>query len=191
MIEGEGSKTFSKARKVLYTNPTLAHELLNRITEVTIQYLKAQINAGAHMVQVFDSWAGILGKEQYTEFGLKYMDRIANAIDEVPMTLFAKGAYSSVSELAEMDCQTIGVDWNMQMNEIRTVVGESRTLQGNLDPCALYSTHKEVEEHTNNMLDSFKSRRHIVNLGHGVYPDVDPEKVKTFIKTVKNYEIQF
>ena len=191
MIEGEGSKTFSKARKVLYTNPTLAHELLNRITEVTIQYLKAQINAGAHMVQVFDSWAGILGKEQYAEFGLKYMDRIANAIDEVPMTLFAKGAYSSVSELAEMDCQTIGVDWNMQMNEIRTVVGESRTLQGNLDPCALYSTHKEVEEHTNNMLDSFKSRRHIVNLGHGVYPDVDPEKVKTFIKTVKNYEIQF
>ncbi len=191
MIEGQGSKTFSKARKVLFTNPTLAHELLTRITDVTIQYLKAQVNAGVHLVQVFDSWAGILGKEQYAEFGLKYMDKIAGAISEVPITLFAKGAYNSVTELAAMDCQTIGVDWNMQMKDIREVVGENRTLQGNLDPCALYSSHSEVEAITNNMLNSFKSRRHIVNLGHGVYPDVDPEKVITFIKTVKNYEIQY
>lgn len=191
MIEGQGSKTFSKARNILYTNPILAHELLTRITDVTIQYLKAQIEAGVHIVQVFDSWAGILGKEQYAEFGLKYLNQIANAIDQVPVTLFAKGAYNSVAELAAMDCQTIGVDWNMQMKDIREVVGENRTLQGNLDPCALYSSHSQVETMTNNMLDSFKSRRHIVNLGHGVYPDVDPEKVKTFIKTVKNYEIQY
>ena len=191
MIEGQGSKTFSKARKVLYTNPTLAHELLNRITNVTIQYLKAQIDAGAHLVQVFDSWAGILGKEQYTEFGLKYMDKIASAINEVPVTLFAKGAYNSIAQMAKSDCNTIGVDWNMRMDEMRSIVGESRTLQGNLDPCVLYSEHSEVERLTNNMLDSFKSKRHIVNLGHGVYPDVNPEKVKTFIKTVKSYEIQY
>ena len=191
MTEGQGSKTFSESRKILYTNPTLAHELLSRITEVTILYLKAQINAGAHMVQVFDSWAGILGKEQYAEFGLKYMDRIAAAINDVPVTLFSKGAYNSISDLAALNCNTIGVDWNMQMDEIRNTVGENRTLQGNLDPCVLYSEHKEVERLTNNMLNSFKSRRHIVNLGHGVYPDVDPEKVKTFIKTVKNYEIQY
>ncbi|MFT5778828.1 MAG: uroporphyrinogen decarboxylase [Crocinitomicaceae bacterium] len=191
MTEGQGSKTFSKARKILYTNPTLAHELLTRITDVTIQYLKAQIKAGAHMVQVFDSWAGILGKDQYAEFGLKYMNQIASAINEVPVTLFAKGAYNSVAEIANMDCNTIGVDWNMQMNEIRNAVGETRTLQGNLDPCVLYASHNEVEHQTNNMLDSFNSRRHIVNLGHGVYPDVDPEKVKTFIKTVKSYEIKY
>ncbi|NVK66776.1 MAG: uroporphyrinogen decarboxylase [Flavobacteriales bacterium] len=191
MTEGQGSKTFSKARKILYTNPTLAHELLNRITEVTIQYLKAQIKAGAHMVQVFDSWAGILGEQQYAEFGLKYLDKIAKAINEVPVTLFAKGAYNSVVDLAKMDCNTIGVDWNMKMNDIRTAIGDTRTLQGNLDPCALYASHKEVEMLTTNMLDSFESRRHIVNLGHGVYPDVDPEKVKTFIKTVKSYEIQY
>lgn len=191
MTEGQGSKTFSKSRKLLYTNPTLAHELLNRITDVTIQYLKAQIKAGAHLVQVFDSWAGILGKEQYAEFGLKYMDKIAKAITEVPVTLFAKGAYNSVVDLAGLDCQTVGLDWNMRMDEVRKAVGETRTLQGNLDPCVLYSSHSEVERYTNNMLDSFRSRRHIVNLGHGVYPDVDPEKVKTFIKTVKNYEIQY
>ena len=191
MTEGQGSKTFSKSRKLLYTNPTLAHELLNRITDVTIQYLKAQIKAGAHLVQVFDSWAGILGKEQYAEFGLKYMDKIAKAITEVPVTLFAKGAYNSVVDLGGLDCQTVGLDWNMRMDEVRKAVGETRTLQGNLDPCVLYSSHSEVERYTNNMLDSFRSRRHIVNLGHGVYPDVDPEKVKTFIKTVKNYEIQY
>ena len=191
MTEGQGSKTFSESRKILYTNPTLAHELLNYITDVTIQYLKAQILAGANMVQVFDSWAGILGKEQYAEFGLKYMDKIAAAISEVPVTLFSKGAYNSITNLAKMDCNTIGVDWNMRIDEIRDLVGENRTLQGNLDPCVLYASHDEVERLTNNMLDSFKSKRHIVNLGHGVYPDVDPEKVKTFIQTVKNYEISY
>lgn len=191
MTEGQGSKTFSKSRKILYTNPTLAHELLNRITDVTIQYLKAQIRAGANMIQVFDSWAGILGKEQYTEFGLKYMKKITDAISEVPVTLFAKGAYTSVLDLAALKCNTIGVDWNMRMDEIRSAVGETRTLQGNLDPCVLYASHQEVEKQTNFMLDSFKSKRHIINLGHGVYPDVDPEKVKTFIKTVKSYEIQY
>lgn len=191
MTEGQGSKTFSESRKILYTNPTLAHDLLDRITNVTIAYLKAQINAGAHMVQIFDSWAGILGKAQYAEFGLKYLERIANAIDEVPVTLFSKGAYNSVGEIAKLRCNTVGLDWNMEIDSIREKVGETRTLQGNLDPCVLYSAHSEVERHTNILLDSFKSKRHIVNLGHGVYPDIDPEKVKTFIKTVKNYEIKY
>lgn len=188
MTEGQGSKTFSVARKILYTNPSLAHDLLNRITDVTIQYLNAQVDAGAHMLQLFDSWAGILGKEQYAEFGLKYMERIANEVKTVPMTLFAKGAFHSLEEIASLNCNTVGLDWSMQMSELRSKIGEKRTLQGNLDPCALYATHSEVERLTNKMLNSFSSKRHIVNLGHGVYPDVDPEKVKTFIKTVKSYE---
>jgi uroporphyrinogen decarboxylase len=191
MVEGRGSKTFSESRKLLYTNPTLAHELLSRITDVTIQYLKAQVKAGAHMLQVFDSWAGILGTEQYAEFGLKYLDKIVSAVNEVPITLFSKGAITSVNAVAKLNCNTVGLDWNMDLVKIREEIGEARTLQGNLDPCALYSSHKEVENLTNNMLNSFKSRRHIVNLGHGVYPDIDPEKVKTFIQTVKNYEIKF
>ena len=191
MVEGKGSKTFSESRKMLYTNPTLAHELLNRITDVTISYLKAQVNAGAQMLQIFDSWAGILGTEQYAEFGLRYLDKIANAINEVPLTLFSKGAINSVKDLAKLKCNTIGLDWNMDAVAIRKEVGETRTLQGNLDPCALYASHAEVEKSTINMLNRFESQRHIVNLGHGVYPDIDPEKVKTFIKTVKNYEIRF
>jgi uroporphyrinogen decarboxylase len=191
MVEGKGSKTFSESRKMLYTNPTLSHELLNRITDVTISYLKAQVNAGAQMLQLFDSWAGILGTEQYAEFGLRYLDKIANAINEVPLTLFSKGAINSVNDLAKLKCNTIGLDWNMDAVAIRKEVGETRTLQGNLDPCALYASHAELEKSTINMLNRFESQRHIVNLGHGVYPDIDPEKVKTFIKTVKNYEIRF
>lgn len=190
MVEGQGSKTFSESRKILYTNPKLAHELLSRITKVTIAYLKAQVRAGAHMLQVFDSWAGILGEEQYLEFGLQYIRQICDAITEVPVTVFAKGANESLRNLNTLACNTIGLDWNVQVADARAIVGEGKTLQGNLDPCALYSSHENVALLTNKMLDSFESKRHIVNLGHGVYPDVDPEKVKTFIKTVKNYEIK-
>lgn len=191
MVEGKGSKTFSESRKILYTDPVLAHDLLNRITEVTITYLKAQVKAGAHMLQLFDSWAGILGTEQYAEFGMKYIEKIANELNEVPLTIFSKGAITSIPAIGKLNCNTIGLDWNMNINEARESVGESRTLQGNLDPCALYASHSEVEKMTKKMMDSFASQRHIVNLGHGVYPDIDPEKVKTFIKTVKNYELRF
>ncbi|MDP4798483.1 MAG: uroporphyrinogen decarboxylase [Crocinitomicaceae bacterium] len=191
MVEGKGSKTFSESRKILYTNPTLAHELLSRITDVTIQYLKAQVKAGAHMLQIFDSWAGILGTEQYAEFGMKYLEKIANELNEVPLTIFSKGAITSVPAIAKLNCNTIGLDWNMDIVETRKIIGESRTIQGNLDPCVLYAAHSEVEKQTIRLMDSFTSKRHIVNLGHGVYPDVDPEKVKTFIKTVKDYELRF
>ncbi|WP_341902060.1 MULTISPECIES: uroporphyrinogen decarboxylase [Fluviicola] len=189
MVEGHGSKTFSEARKLLYTNPTLAHQLLQHVTDVTIAYLKAQVKAGASMIQVFDSWAGILGTEQYATFSLPYLSQIASAIEDVPVTLFSKGAFTSIPALAKLDCNTIGLDWNMDIPAMRSLIGDSRTLQGNLDPCALYGSHQSIELETIKMLNSFgNNKRHIVNLGHGVYPDVDPEKVKTFIKTVKSYE---
>ena len=190
MVEGHGSKTFSEARKLLYTDPTLAHQLLQAITDVTIAYLKAQVKAGASMIQIFDSWAGILGTEQYAAFSIPYLSQIASAINDVPVTLFSKGAITSIPALAALDCNTVGMDWNMDVATVRAQVGNNRTLQGNLDPCALYGSHTTVENETIKMLHSFgKNQRHIVNLGHGVYPDVDPEKVKTFIKTVKSYEI--
>ncbi len=189
MVEGKGSKTFSESRKLLYTNPILAHELLRRITDVTIQYLKAQLVAGADALQLFDSWAGILGREQYAEFGLKYITKIVDALANVPLTVFSKGAIASIPEITRLNCTTIGLDWNMSIAETRFLVGETKTLQGNLDPCVLYGSVNLIEQETKKLLKSFKSQRHIVNLGHGVYPDIDPEKVKVFIKTVKNYEI--
>lgn len=189
MTEGQGSKTFSVARKILYTNPILAHQLLEAITQVTIKYLNAQIEAGAHMLQLFDSWAGILGPDQYAEFAIPYIERIADAIDGVPLTIFSKGAHLSYGQLAALKCNTIGVDWQMDMSLARKLVGTDRTLQGNLDPCALYAPDEEIVDSTKVLLKSFENKRHIVNLGHGVYPDVDPEKVKVFVETVKNFKL--
>ena len=187
MTEGEGSKTFSKARRILFQDPELAHEILNDITEVTIQYLRHQIQAGADLVQVFDSWSGILGPKEYSEFGMKYVRRICDAINEVPVTVFAKGAYYAREEMGTLNCQTIGIDWNMDIAESRKLIGTDKTLQGNLDPCVLYADYKTIEDRTKNMLNSFGNQRHIANLGHGVYPDTDPEKVKCFVETVKGF----
>lgn len=189
MVEGKGSKTFSESRKILYTNPTLAHNLLGKITDVTIEYLKLQMKHGADLVQVFDSWAGILSRAQYQEFCIPYLAKICDAIPEIPVTIFAKGAIASLPDLAKLNCNTLGLDWNMDIISTRELVKESKTLQGNLDPCVLYGSHQNIELETKKMLSSFKSKRHIVNLGHGIYPDTDFEKVKTFINTVKNHEI--
>ncbi len=187
MTEGEGSKTFSKAKRLLFQDPEMAHDLLNRITAVTISYLKHQIAAGANVVQIFDSWSGILGPSEYVEFGMKYVRRICDAINEVPVTVFAKGAYYAREEMGTLNCQTIGLDWNMDIAESRKLIGMEKTLQGNLDPCVLFADYKTIEEKTKNMLNSFGNQRHIANLGHGVYPDTDPEKVKCFIDTVKGF----
>jgi uroporphyrinogen decarboxylase len=187
MIEGSGSKTFSNAKKFLYTEPVLAHRLLDKITLSTINYLKGQIEAGADIIQIFDSWAGILSPEQYKEFALPYIARICDEIDEVPITVFAKGAYFVRKELGELSCQTIGLDWNMDIAESRAMIGNSKTLQGNMDPCVLYSEDEVIVAKTKEMLMAFGPNRHIANLGHGVYPDIDPLKVKLFVDTVKEF----
>lgn len=187
MIEGHGSKTFSKARKMLYTQPELSHKLLQMITDSTIGYLKAQIGVGANLIQVFDSWAGILPPAQYSHFSMPYIRQICEAITEVPVTTFAKGAYFAREEMGQLPCRTIGLDWNMDIAQSRQQIGADKTLQGNLDPCALYGSFAEVEQATKAMLDQFGPDKHIANLGHGVYPDIDPEKVKCFIQTVKDY----
>lgn len=188
MVEGSGSKTFSKAKKMLYAEPELSHKLLDMITESTIKYLKMQITCGADIVQIFDSWAGILSPAQYEEFALKYISKICDAINEVPVTVFAKGAFFARKSMKDLNCETIGLDWNMAITESRELVGDQKTLQGNLDPCVLYSSDKEIEKQTIQILESFGGHRHIANLGHGVYPDINPEKVKVFIETVKNWK---
>ena len=187
MIEGGGSKTFSKAKKMLYTNPTMSHKLLEMITETTIKYLKAQVECGVEIVQVFDSWAGILSEEQYKEFALPYISKICDAINEVPVTVFAKGAYFVRKEIGKLNCRTIGLDWNMDPIVSRELIGSNKTLQGNLDPCVLYSDFKTIERKTKEMLEKFKGTPHIANLGHGVYPDITPDAVRCFIETVKAF----
>lgn len=186
MVEGQGSKTFSKAKKMLYTDPVLSHLLLQKITDSTISYLKAQIACGVDLVQIFDSWAGILSPSQYDEFSLPYIKQICDAINEVPKTVFAKGAYFAREGIGQLSCNVVGLDWNMPIAESRKLI-PTKTLQGNLDPCVLYGSFAEIEKETKEMLKAFGRQNYIANLGHGVYPDTDPEKVKCFIDTIKTY----
>lgn len=190
MVEGAGSKTFSKARKMLYSDQELSHSLLSKITEVTIAYLKEQIKAGADMVQIFDSWAGILSPQSYKDFSLKYISDICDAIGEVPVTVFAKGAFFARREMGDLKCRTIGLDWNMDIPESRQMIGAEKTLQGNLDPCILYTSWEEIRKHTRKMLEQFGPYKHIANLGHGVYPDTEKDKVKCFVDAVKEESVK-
>ncbi|MCH2214286.1 MAG: uroporphyrinogen decarboxylase [Flavobacteriales bacterium] len=187
MVEGSGSKTFSNARKLIYANPELAHQLMQMITDSTIAYLKGQINAGAHLIQIFDSWASVLGQELYRDFSLPYMKKITDALFGLaPITLFAKGANFSIKDLASLQCNTVGLDWNVPVSFAREQC-LGKTLQGNLDPAVLYSSGRDIVYHTKKMMAAFVGHPHIANLGHGVYPDMRPEAVKTFINTVKEY----
>jgi len=184
MVEGSGSKTFSKARKFLYLRPKEAHQLLDKITQSTINYLKLQVASGADMLQIFDSWAGVLPLDHYIEFSLSYIRKIVEAIPEVPITVFAKGAYFALSGMKDLPCRTIGLDWNMNVEKARKHFPD-KTLQGNLDPCALYDTPQQIRKHVQVMLDKFEGHPHIANLGHGVYPDTNPDHVRHFIQSVK------
>lgn len=187
MIEGSGSKTFSKAKKFLYTQPELSHALLQKITDSTINYLKGQIVAGADMLQLFDSWAGVLSPELYREFALKYIAQICDAIKEVPFTVFAKDAHFARMDMAKLNCDTIGLDWTMDIAESRKMIGEGKTLQGNADPCLLYSDFSVIKAEAQKMLKAFGPHRHIANLGHGLYPDLEKDKVKCFVDTIKEF----
>ena len=187
MVEGSGSKTFSKARRMLYAEPEFANELMQMITDSTIAYLKGQVKAGANLLQVFDSWASVLSPEIYKSFAIPYMKQITDALTgSVPVTLFAKGANFSIADLAELQCNTIGLDWNIPVAFARKESG-GKTLQGNLDPAVLYSSGKDIVKHTKTMMAAFEGHPHIANLGHGVYPDMKPDAVRTFINTVKEY----
>lgn len=186
MTEGKGSKTFSVAKKHLYADPEFSHTLLQQITDSTIAYLKAQIAAGADIVQLFDSWAGILSPEQYRVFSLPYIKQICDAITEVPVTVFAKGAFFARKEIGELKCSVVGLDWNMDIAESRELI-PNKTLQGNLDPCVLYSSYDQIRAEVKKMVNQFGTQRYIANLGHGVYPDTDPDKVRCFIEAVKEF----
>lgn len=186
MIEGGGSKTFSKARKFLYQEPELAHKLLEKITSTSIAYLKLKIENGADLIQIFDSWAGILPSDHYETFALPYIKKMCEAISGAPKTVFAKGAWSSLEQINNLDCNVIGLDWNTKPAFARKIIGEKRIVQGNLDPCLLYSNPEEIETKAKSMIKAF-GNHHIVNLGHGVYPDTPLENVKVFVNTIKSY----
>ncbi|MDX2174068.1 MAG: uroporphyrinogen decarboxylase [Bacteroidota bacterium] len=188
MVEGSGSKTFSKAKQFLYTEPQLAHQLLEKITQSTINYLKGQAAAGADLLQIFDSWAGVLSEKMFYEFSLTYISKICDALSPlVPVTVFAKDAHYAIQKISETSCNTIGLDWTIDPKHARNL-SNGKTLQGNADPCLLYANEQTIVKETQNMLSAFGKKNYICNLGHGLYPDLDKEKVKLFVDVVKDYK---
>ena len=184
MVEGGGSKEWSRARRMLREAPELAEDLLDRITDATIAYLNAKIEAGVQAVQLFDSWAGALDRTLFERYSLPRLRRICESVKGAPMIVFAKGAGWQMDRLATLTCEALGVDWHMPVAEARNRAPE-HVLQGNLDPSVLYGTEAEVRTATQQMLRDFGRGRHVANLGHGVYPDIDPDRVRAFIDEIQ------
>ncbi len=188
MVQGQGSKTFDGAKAFCYTQPRAAHRLLQMITDTTIAYLKGQVRAGADVVQLFDSWGGLLSPEDFGSLSLPYIRQIVAALkDEVPMIIFAKGAWHSLGEMAATGAHGLGIDWCIRPQVARQLAGDKVALQGNFDPAKLLSPVPVIQKEVRAMLDAFGGYPHIANLGHGILPEVPVEHAKAFVETVKNY----
>lgn len=191
MVEGASSKEFALAKGMVYDKPELAHELLGKLTDAVIRYLKAQVAAGAQALMVFDTWGGVLSTPTYLDFSLGYMAKIVSALKndvataETPVTLFTKGGANWLPCIAETGCDGIGVDWTIALDQAWTRVDGKVALQGNMDPAVLYASSDKVATEARRIIREFGDRPgHIFNLGHGIHPGVDPGRVATLVDTV-------
>jgi len=198
MIEGGSSKTFGKAKKLLYQDPATAHLLLEKLADTVTDYLNAQIAAGAQGVQIFDTWGGALSFEAYREFSLQYMERIVSGLNRehegrrVPVILFSKGCNTQLEALAASGCDALGVDWTISLAEARRRVGDRVALQGNLDPSILLAGPDVVRQAARNTLEDFgPGAGHVFNLGHGITPDVDPDNLAALIEAVREFSVDY
>jgi len=188
MVEGKGSKNFSEVKKLIYNNPELAHSILDKLANTVADYLSAKIEAGCNAVQIFDTWGGILSQKDFEEFSLRYVEKIISQIKRKgePVIFFAKGVHFNLGKLASIGADVLGLDWNMDLGEVRKQVGNKVALQGNMDPTVLYANKNYIREEAIRVLKSFgKGNGHIFNLGHGILPDIDPENVKALVQFVK------
>ena len=188
-VQGQGSKNFDKAKKLCFTQPQVAHTLLQRITDTTIAYLKEKVRAGVNAVQVFDSWGGMLSPVDYQEFSWHYIQQIIDALkDEIPVIAFGKGCWFALKEMSRSGASALGIDWTCNAQNARYLTGGQITLQGNFDPTRLYSPPAEIKRMVHEMIDAFGKDRYIVNLGHGILPDIPLENAGAFIDAVKSYK---
>ncbi|MCH7722140.1 MAG: uroporphyrinogen decarboxylase [Bacteroidetes bacterium] len=194
MAEGHGSKTFSFVKKLIYNNPELAHNLLNRLTDAVADYLSAQISAGADAVQIFDTWAGILSPRDYLIFALKYVNQVIEKIKRngEPIIYFPKGVHYRMRTVADCGADVIGVDWTIDLAKARDKIGDKVAIQGNLDPTVLYAEPSFIKREAKKVLLSYgNGPGHIFNLGHGILPDVDPSHAKALVDFIKEESTAF
>ena len=188
MIEGKGSKTWEKAKQFCYTQPGLAHQLLQKITDITIKYLKAQAKAGADVLQVFDSWSGCLSPEDFKIFAQPSLIQIVDALKNIaPVILFPKGSWYALKELSDSSASGLGLDWCISPKMARELTGNKIVLQGNFDPAKLLMPVPEIKKAVKEMINEFGVQNYIANLGHGITPNVPVENAKAFVEAVKEY----
>jgi uroporphyrinogen decarboxylase len=187
-VQGQGSKTFDLAKEFCFSQPALAEELLQKITNTTIAYLKAKVAAGVHAVQVFDSWGGLLSPADFDRFSLPYMQQIVDELKDLcPVILYSKGAWYALNKMSKTGASALGVDWTCTPETARALSGGNITLQGNFDPARLLSPPETISAMVKEMIDSFGTTNYIANLGHGILPHIPLENAKAFIDAVKNY----
>lgn len=190
-VEGGGSKNHARIKGMLYGAPETLHRLLEVLTRATIDYLNAQVAAGAQALMVFDTWGGLLSPAAYREFSLAYMARIVEGLGReaegrrVPVILFTKGAGARLTEMADTGCDALGVDWTTDLAEARRLTADRVALQGNLDPSVLYAPPARIAEEVERVLASYgRGPGHVFNLGHGIHPDIDPAHVAAMLEAV-------
>ena len=188
MAEGHGSKTFSNVKKLIYNNPELAHNMLNKLTDAVADYLSAQISSGADAIQIFDTWAGILSPRDYLVFALKYVNQVIEKTirNGEPIIYFPKGVHYRMRTVADCGADVIGVDWTIDLAKARDKIGAKVAIQGNLDPTVLYAEPNFIKREAKKVLLSYgNGPGHIFNLGHGILPDVDPGHAKALVDFIK------
>lgn len=194
MVEGRGSKNFTEVKKLIYNNPVLAHKILDRLSDVIADYLSAKIESGCNAVQIFDTWGGVLTPHDFLEFSLQYVEKIISKLKRKvePVIFFAKGVHHNIDRMASIGAEVLGLDWTMNLGDVRKQVGNKVALQGNLDPTVLYGNKEYIHQEVKRVLNSFgKGNGHVFNLGHGILPDIDPGKVKALVQFVKEESTLF
>jgi uroporphyrinogen decarboxylase len=188
-VQGQGSKSFDKAKEFCFTQPVAAHQLLQKITDTSIAYLKEKVKAGVDAVQIFDSWGGMLSPTDYQEFSWRYIKQIIDALhNDAPVIAFGKGCWFALEEMTKSNVSALGVDWTLSPKIARELTNNSVTLQGNMDPSRLLSPPAEIKKIVTQMINDFGKDKYIVNLGHGILPNIPVDNAKAFIDAVKEYE---
>jgi uroporphyrinogen decarboxylase len=188
-VEGKGSKSYDTAKGFCFSQPEAAHALLQKITDTTILYLKEKVKAGVNAVQIFDSWGGMLSPVDYQEFSWRYINQIVEALaPETQVIVFGKGCWFALNEMAQSKASALGVDWTCSARNARYLTGGQITLQGNFDPSRLLSPIPTIKKMVHQMIDEFGKDKYIVNLGHGILPNIPVDHAKAFIDAVKEYQ---
>ena len=189
MIEGGSKHDFALIKRMLYGEPALLHQLLALLARSSSSYLLAQIEAGADAVMIFDTWGGVLSTPAYQAFSLHYIEQIVTAVNgAVPTIAFTKGGGQWLESIADIGCTAVGLDWTTDIAEAKNRIGDRVALQGNMDPAILRADPATIVAEAMGIVEAFGAHPgHIFNLGHGITPEIDPDKVAVLIDTVHSH----